>query len=116
MAARHLKRLGLRVLTKNYSTPRGEIDLIARDGDTLCFVEVKTRREGRPAEAVTLAKQRRITEAALRFLKRYRLLDRDVAIRFDIVAVTWPDGRGRPEVEYWTHAFEAAGPPGQMYR
>ena len=115
-AARHLRRRGLRILGRNYRTALGEIDLIARDGDTLAFVEVKTRRRGEPAEAVTPEKQRRITLASLHFLKRYGLLDRDVRCRFDIVAVTWPDGRGRPEIAHHPDAFEAVGPRGQMFR
>src|SRR5947209_6203352 len=68
-AARYLRRQGLRVLVRGYRTRCGEIDLIARDGDTLVFVEVKARQRGVPAEAVTAEKQRRITLAALHFLR-----------------------------------------------
>src|SRR5687767_7797856 len=85
LAARHLRRAGMRILVWNYSAPSGEIDLIARDGDYLVFVEVKTRRAGVPAEAVTPEKQRRITLAALHFLRRHRALE--VRSRFDIVAI-----------------------------
>jgi putative endonuclease len=112
-AARHLRRQGLRVLVRGYRTPQGEIDLIARDGDTLVFVEVKARRRGVPAEAVTLEKQRRITLAALHFLGRHGLLEQ--VCRFDVVAIIWPDDRSTPVIEHARNAFEAVG-RGQMFR
>jgi putative endonuclease len=113
-AARFLRRQGMRVILRNYRTPQGEIDLIARDGDMLVFVEVKSRRRGVPAEAVTPEKQRRLTLAALHFLKRHRLLD-SVRGRFDIVAIVWPDDRRPPAIEHIPHAFEAVG-RWQMFR
>lgn len=112
-AARALRRAGLRVIRRGYRTPRGEIDLIAREGDTVVFVEVKTRRRGVPAEAVTTEKQLRLTLAALQFLKERRLLDQRA--RFDVVAVVWPDGGRAPAIEHIRHAFEACG-RGQMFR
>jgi putative endonuclease len=66
-----------------------------------------------PAEAVTAEKQRRITLAALHFLRKHRLLE--VRSRFDIVAIVWPDGRGEPQIEHIQSAFEAVG-HGQMFR
>jgi putative endonuclease len=107
-AARHLRRQGFRVITRGYRTPRGEIDLIARDGNTLVFVEVKTRRAGQPAEAVTPEKQRRLTAATLQFLRRFRLLEHPC--RFDVVAVVWPDDGHPPTIEHFRNAFE---PPGR---
>jgi putative endonuclease len=112
-AARFLRRRGLRVLLRGYGTSRGEIDLIAREGDILVFVEVKARRHGTPAEAVTLEKQRRITLAALHFQRKYNLLEQ--ACRFDIVAIVWPDDRKPPQIEHIRNAFEAVG-RGQMFR
>jgi putative endonuclease len=112
-AARFLRRRGMRVLTRGYRTRYGEIDLIARDGDVLVFVEVKSRRQGVPAEAVTPEKQRRITLAALHFLRKHKLLD--ARSRFDIVAIVWPDERGEPQIEHIPNAFEAVG-RGQMFR
>jgi putative endonuclease len=112
-AARYLRRQGMRILLRGYRATRGEIDLIARDRDTLVFVEVKARRRGVPAEAVTSEKQRRITIAALRFLRRHRLLDQ--RCRFDIVAIVWPDDRRPPQIEHIKNAFEAVG-RGQMFR
>ena len=112
-AARFLRRKGMRIWMRGYRTRTGEIDLIARDGDTLVFVEVKSRRRGVPAEAVTPEKERRITLAALHFLRRHRVLE--VRSRFDIVAIVWPDERGEPEIEHIPNAFEAVG-RGQMFR
>ncbi|AMV37488.1 YraN family protein [Planctomyces sp. SH-PL62] len=112
-AARRLKREGLRVLRRGYRTAHGEIDLVAREGDVLVFVEVKARRRGVPAEAVTLEKQRRLTLAALHFLKRYKLLEH--RCRFDVVSVLWPDDDGEPIIEHYRNAFEAVG-RGQMFR
>ena len=112
-AARFLRRRGLRVITRNYRTPYGEVDLIAREGNTLVFVEVKTRREGHPAEAVTPEKERRLTLAALGFLRRFRLLEQPS--RFDVVAVVWPESDSPPAIEHFPNAFEPPG-RGQFFR
>src|SRR5436305_1142587 len=79
------------------ATPGGEIDLIAREGDPVVFVEVKTRRRGEPAEAVTPEKQRRLTLAALQFLRQHDLLEQ--RSRFDVVAIVWPDPHSPPTIE-----------------
>jgi putative endonuclease len=113
LAGRHLRRSGMRTIVRNYRTPQGEVDLICRDGDTVVFVEVKTRRRGEPAEAVTPEKQRRITLAALHFLKRHRLLEHSG--RFDVVTVVWPDAGTEPVIEHIRDAFPAVG-RGQMFR
>jgi putative endonuclease len=112
-AARFLRRQGLRVLLRGYRTRSGEIDLIAREGDILVFVEVKARRQGVPAEAVTAEKQRRITLTALHFLRKYGLLEQ--RSRFDVVAIVWPDDRRAPQIDHIRNAFEAVG-RGQMFR
>ncbi len=112
-AARYLRRAGLRIIVRNYRTPQGEVDLIARDGDVIVFVEVKARRRGDPAEAVTPEKQRRLTLAAVHFLKRHRLLERGG--RFDVVAVVWPDSGRAPRIEHFRDAFPAVG-RGQMFQ
>ncbi len=87
-ARRHLKRQGIKFLTANFRTDRGEIDLVCRDRDCLVFVEVKTRTSeewGRPAAAVDRERRRRLTRAALDYL---RLLKNPlVKTRFDIVEV-----------------------------
>ena len=86
----------MRIIVRNYRTTQGEVDLVARDGDTVVFVEVKTRRRGEPAEAVTAEKQRRLTLAAMHFLKRHRLLEHSA--RFDVITVIWPES-GRAPVD-----------------
>ncbi len=109
-AARHLKRLGYRIVARRDRLWRlDEVDLVAVDGRTVVFVEVKTRRDqehGHPAEAVGPDKQRRLSRLATAFLKRHGLLDRPA--RFDVVAVTWPDHARRPLIEHIPNAFEAA--------
>jgi putative endonuclease len=112
-AARYLRRHGLRILRRGYRTDHGEIDLVARDGDVTVFVEVKARRQGVPAEAVTPEKQRRLTLAGLHFLKKHQLLDE--RSRFDVVAIVWPEDDNPPHIEHIRDAFEAVG-RGQMFR
>ncbi len=88
----------------------GEIDLIAVEGRTVVFVEVKTRRShqaGHPLEAVTAQKQQRLTRLALAYLRRNDLLH--CSARFDVVAITWPSDRRRPEIQHVRDAFEATG-------
>jgi putative endonuclease len=111
-AARYLRRQGMRVWVRGHRTRTGEIDLIARDGDTLVFIEVKSRRQGEPVEAVTPEKERRITSAALGFMRKYNLLE--ARSRFDIVAIVWPDDQQPPRIEHYRNAFEAVG-RGQMH-
>jgi putative endonuclease len=112
-AARHLKRQGMRIVLRGYRTEQGEIDLVARDRDILVFVEVKARRQGVPAEAVTLEKQRRLTNVAFQFMRKYQLLE--VRSRFDVVAIVWPDDSTPPQIEHFRNAFEPVG-RGQMFR
>ena len=87
-AKRHLKSMGLKFLTANFKTKRGELDLVFRDGDCLVFVEVKTRSNefwSRPAAAVNLGKRRKISRVALDYLRLLR--GSLVKFRFDIVEV-----------------------------
>ena len=93
----------------------GELDLVAVDGRTIVFIEVKTRSShdaGHPAEAVGTEKQRRITNLALIYLKRHGLLENPA--RFDVMAITWPEGARKPTIEHIRNAFEAIG-RGQMF-
>jgi putative endonuclease len=109
-----LRRRGYKILAWGDRLFPGELDLVALDRDTIVFAEVKTRRSteaGHPAEAVTPAKQRRLTRLAVTFLKRHGLMDRPA--RFDVVAITWPD-RGRPAIEHFENAFDAVG-QGEFY-
>src|SRR5438270_9977454 len=96
-AGRFLRRLGYRILARNYTCPQGELDLVALDGCCVVFVEVRSTETAdpvRPAASVDAAKQRRLTDLALHFLQRHRLLDRPA--RFDVLAVSWPAGWGKP--------------------
>lgn len=109
-AARYLRRQGCKILARGDRLRPGELDLVALDQKTIVFVEVKTRRSqdaGHPSEAVDAAKQRRLTRLAVTFLKRHGLLERPA--RFDVIAVTWPEGQRRPTIEHFKNAFEAAG-------
>jgi putative endonuclease len=103
---RYLKKKGYRILVRNYTAPTGEIDIIAADGGTLVFVEVKARSDdlfGEPAEAVDHRKRRRIMNTALHYLAG---LKREYLGRFDIVSVHL---RGRKaEIEHLPDAFGAA--------
>ena len=87
-AKRFLKRKGLKFLTANFRTERGEIDLVMRDKDCLVFVEVKTRSSEewtRPAAAVDAVRRRRLTRCGLDYL--HLLKNPAVKVRFDIVEV-----------------------------
>lgn len=109
-ARRHLRRHGLKFLTANFRSPRGEIDLVFRDGDCLVFVEVKTRSSEdwtRPAAAVNAAKRRRLSLAALDYLKL--LGNPAVRVRFDIVEVLLADGAVR-EIRHLPNTFALAAP------
>jgi len=112
-AARYLRQRGWRILARSDRLKPGELDLVALDGQTVVFVEVKARtsaQSGHPSEAVGADKQRRLTRLALAYLKRHRLLDSPA--RFDVVAVTWPAGQAQPTIEHLQGAFEAVGPGG----
>lgn len=113
-AAKFLRRKGYRILTRQSQSRLGEIDLIALDGETIVFVEVKTRRSteaGHPTEAVTFGKRRQLTRVALGWLKRKGLLEHRA--RFDVVAITWGEG-DQPLIEHYENAFEPVG-SGQMF-
>jgi len=105
LAARLLSKRGYKILETNHRNPLGEIDLIARDGDTLVFVEVKTRQSlhfGNPKWAVTPRKQRKLSMVALYYLKTTG--QSQSKARFDVVAIH-STGR-RPEIELVRNAFE----------
>jgi putative endonuclease len=114
-AERHLRRLGYKIVGRRDRGRLGELDLVAVDGRTIAFVEVKTRRShdaGHPAESVGPEKQRRLTRLALAYLKRHELLE--YPARFDVVAITWPEGARQPSIDHIKNAFEAVG-RGQMF-
>ena len=109
-AKRHLKRRGLKFLTANFRSDRGEIDLVFRDADCLVFVEVKTRSSEdwtRPAAAVNARKRRLLSQTALDYLRLLRYPH--VKIRFDIVEVLLEAGAVR-EVRHLPNSFPIEKP------
>lgn len=106
-AARFLERRGYDIVERNWTCSAGEADIIARDEETVVFVEVKTRTncdKGLPSEAVDEAKRARYERIAVQFLKDYDVVD--VPVRFDIVSlvVISPD---RAMIRHHINAFSA---------
>ena len=104
LACRELERRGYAILARRYRRRGGELDIIARDGGTVVFVEVKARdsREfGDGSEAVTRLKRRRMVAIALDYLGRHRLTER--ACRFDVVSILMSNGE--PAIEVIQNAF-----------
>lgn len=109
-ARRRLQRDGLKFLTANFRSDRGEIDLILRDDNCLVFVEVKTRSSEswtRPAAAVNARKRRLLSQTALDYLRL--LKNPQVRIRFDIVEVLLSDGEVS-EVRHLPNTFQMEKP------
>lgn len=106
-AVAYLKGLKYKILLTNYRCRCGEIDIIAKDGSVLVFVEVKARRGssyGSPQLAVTPFKQRQISKTALTYLLQNRLMEADA--RFDVIALILRNGE--PVVNHIKDAFELA--------
>ena len=104
-AVQFLKHNGYKIINTNYHTRLGQVDIIAKDKDTICFVEVKTRRSdkfGRPDEKVVASKQRKISQVALMFLKQKKLLNSPA--RFDVVSITYLETQ--PKIELIKSAFD----------
>ena len=107
-AAAFLRKEGYRILERNYRCPLGEMDIIAREGKTIVFVEVKTRssdRFGSPQAAIGPQKQRRMTAIALCYLKGQGLLG--APARFDVAAVSL--GEGGEKITLYRNSFDAMG-------
>jgi len=106
-AVAHLKRNGYRILIRNYRTRLGEIDIIAKDGKSLVFIEVKARKSehfGSPKWAITPVKQRKMSMVALQYLKETQQIQ--TKARFDVVTVG-PEGKAA-RIEIIKNAFELA--------
>jgi len=119
-ARKHLRKLGLKFLTANFRTERGEIDLVFRERDCLVFVEVKTRSSedwGRPAAAVDRERRTRLTRAGLDYLRLLKFPA--VKVRFDIVEVLL-DAEKVTEIRHLPNAFPMEQPfryqPGRQGR
>ena len=111
LAAGYLAGLGWELLARNHRTPRGEVDLICREGRNVHFVEVRSRTgeaQGGPEETVGPLKARRVVTAATDWALRNGGLERP--FRFDVVAVTF--GEGEPRMVLYRDAFDADGSPG----
>jgi len=104
LAVSFCRKKGYRILEKNYRTVFGEIDIIARDGEMIVFIEVKTRTDdtfGYPFEAVDARKREKIRKVALCFMKK---LKKEVPARFDVLSINLEDGK--KHVEHIIDAFE----------
>jgi putative endonuclease len=107
LAVHRLKKAGYKIIETNYRTQLGEIDIVAKDNDTIVFVEVKSRRSlhfGNPKQAVTLQKQKKISMVALYYLKTTG--QSNAKARFDVVTVI--SNRDQSRVEIIKNAFELA--------
>jgi putative endonuclease len=105
IAAGFLEKQNFRIIQRNFRCRCGEVDIIARDGGTLVFVEVKTRRNasyGLPQLAVTPFKQRQISKAALTYLSKNGLMKEDA--RFDVISVLLLDSS--PVIDHIRNAFD----------
>jgi putative endonuclease len=106
VAARYVRStLGYKILTRNFRIEGGEVDIVARDGKTLVFIEVKTRAydDPTPEEQVNEFKTHQVTKAAKVFLSRYGFPQPPA--RFDVIAIVWPTGR-EPMIRHTPNAFE----------
>ena len=106
LACRELEKRGYAIVARRYRVRSGEIDIVARDGVTLVFIEVKARNShefGSAAEAVTPPKQLRLTRLATEYLMRHHLYDHPC--RFDVVSIHYD--AGAPEIEVISNAFDA---------
>ena len=107
LACAELEKRGYTIIARRYRRRGGEIDIIARDGATVVFVEVKARDGhafGDAAEAVTAFKRRRISRLALDYMTRNRLANRPC--RFDVVSIHFDSGQ--PVIELFQNAFDSS--------
>ena len=105
LACRELERRGYAIVARRFRVRSGELDIVARDGPVLVFVEVKARagrRFGNAAEAVTFVKQRRLTVLANEYLIRHHVSE--CRCRFDVVSIHF--GAGAPAIEIIQNAFD----------
>ncbi len=103
LAQNFLKKQGYKILSLNFYSRLGELDIVAKDKETVCFVEVKSRSNlsrGFPEEAVTRSKKHKICKSALVFLKKNRLLEAQA--RFDVVSINSDNG----EIKLFKNAFD----------
>ena len=107
LALQRIRRMGYRCVTRNYRCALGEIDIVAKEGDTLVFVEIKTRKGktlGFAKEAVDRRKRRQLSKVALAYMKANHCCD--AKARFDVVAISFREGS--VQIEVVRDAFELA--------
>ena len=110
LAADFLQKNGYTIVELNYRCNLGEIDIIARHGETLVFAEVKARssyRRGNPKEALGYAKRKRISQIAMFYLKKTGQMR--AKARFDVIAIHPSENTEEPRIELIKNAFELAG-------
>jgi putative endonuclease len=105
LAAHYLRKKGYVILERNFKCPFGEMDIVARHGDVLIFIEVRSRRSegfGEPLESIRLIKQKKLSRIALCYIQKYHLQGRKA--RFDVLGVKIrPEGH---EIEMVQDAFD----------
>jgi putative endonuclease len=107
LAAKFLKRKGYRIVHRNYRCRLGEIDIIAKQDDTIIFVEVRTKQTdefGAPQYSITAAKKGHISKVALWYIKENKLINQ--SCRFDVVAITFSENSRKPDIEHIENAFQ----------
>jgi len=110
MACSYLEKQGYRILERNFSCKAGELDIIGFDGDTIAFVEVKSRTGthfGSPAEAVSYYKQNRIVKTALFYMSKHKVFD--YMCRFDVIEVFTDGTKESTNINLIKNAFEYSG-------
>ncbi len=105
LAAAYLERKGFQIIVRNYRQKTGEVDIIANDGETLVFIEVKTRSSllfGQPFEAVTPAKQKQLNRIALEYITRNKI--KNQAARFDVISILIEKTK-QPKINHLQNCF-----------
>jgi len=108
LAREYLQAQGYRILEENFKNKLGEIDLVAQDGKTVCFVEVKTRQslsQGQPYEAVNAWKIRKLSQMATIYLK-YKYYSLEIPSRFDVISIV-QDKTSPPKIQHIKNAFDS---------
>ncbi len=106
LAVEFLSSKGYKILERNFKSKLGEIDIVAKDKKTICFIEVKTRsnlEKGLPQESITMRKQHQISKTALSYLKFKGLINSKA--RFDVVSII-KSGEAAPSIDLIKNAFE----------
>ena len=100
IAVAFLEKRKIKVITRNYQARGGEIDVVAREGDVLCIVEVRSRGKGSPYSpeaSLSPQKVRHLSKVTRHFLRKYRL--QNVPVRFDLLVIDWQTGD--PEIRFY---------------